>query len=108
MPSPRSRRAAALAAAPPAPSAKPAPGVPLALSSPLVMPGAVTQVEPIAVSVLDAMRATGLSKSTIYALIQHGDLPTVMVGRRTLILLEDLRECLRCRRVTSAARTAAE
>ena len=45
---------------------------------------------PIAVSIPEAMRLTGLGRSTIYRLIDANRLPRVKVGVRTLIPFEPL------------------
>lgn len=34
----------------------------------------------------DACRVTGLSRSTLYRLIDHGDIETFKIGTRTLVL----------------------
>jgi excisionase family DNA binding protein len=45
----------------------------------------------IAMSVDDAVTASGLSRSTIYALIRSGELTSVKQGRRRLITADSLR-----------------
>ncbi len=40
---------------------------------------------PYAMSPADAARWIGVSRSTIYRLIQSGEIPTVKVGRRTIL-----------------------
>lgn len=40
----------------------------------------------LAYSMKDAARATGLSRSTLYCLVERGDLRTFKIGTRTLIL----------------------
>jgi excisionase family DNA binding protein len=42
-------------------------------------------VDPLTVRISTAVRLTGISRSTLYELIQSGDLETVKVGRSTLI-----------------------
>jgi excisionase family DNA binding protein len=42
-------------------------------------------VDPLTVRISAAVRLTGISRSTLYELIQSGDLETVKVGRSTLI-----------------------
>lgn len=48
-------------------------------------------MEPIAISVKDAVRTLGLSRTTIYALINQGRLDTIKLGRRTLIKMESVK-----------------
>ena len=50
--------------------------------------------EPIAVSVVEATRLTGLGRSTLYAEIQKGNLKLTKVGARSLIKMSDLRAWL--------------
>jgi excisionase family DNA binding protein len=45
---------------------------------------------PIAVSVASATKATGIGRTTIFALIRDGSLPAVKLGSRTLIRAADL------------------
>jgi excisionase family DNA binding protein len=45
---------------------------------------------PLAYSIADAVKATGIGRTTLYSLIKHGDLPTVKIGARTLIRHVDL------------------
>lgn len=45
---------------------------------------------PIAVSIPDAVNATGLSRSAIYEALKRGDLTARKAGRRTLISFADL------------------
>jgi excisionase family DNA binding protein len=47
-----------------------------------------------ALPVADAVRASGLSRSTLYRLLAAGDLRAIKVGRKTLILAESLRAYL--------------
>jgi excisionase family DNA binding protein len=44
----------------------------------------------IAVSVDEAVTLTGLSRSTVFRLVQTGELPSLKVGRRRLIRVVDL------------------
>jgi len=62
----------------------------------------VTLAEMIAVSVPQAVERTTLSKATIYRAIARGDLPVRRVGRRTLILVDDLRAWLAGAELTGA------
>ena len=50
--------------------------------------------EPLAVSVNEAARLTGLSAATLRRRHKNGGLPLVRLGRRTLIRLDDLRRLL--------------
>ncbi|QIG47574.1 helix-turn-helix domain-containing protein [Nordella sp. HKS 07] len=50
--------------------------------------------EPIAVPVLEAARLGGVGRSTLYCEIQKGNLRVLKVGRRSLILVADLRAWL--------------
>jgi excisionase family DNA binding protein len=44
----------------------------------------------LAVSIVEAARRAGVSRSFIYAAIKRGDLKSKKAGRRTLILVIDL------------------
>jgi len=48
-------------------------------------------MEPIALQIPDAVKISGLGRSSIYKAIQEGRLPIRKAGKRTLILSEDLR-----------------
>ncbi len=50
--------------------------------------------EPLAVSIPDAARSSGVGRSTIYAEISKGNLKFRKVGRRTIIAMDDLRAWL--------------
>jgi excisionase family DNA binding protein len=57
-------------------------------------------VEPLAFSVDDSCRATGVGRTTLYAAIKNGELRATKVGRRTVILRADLESWLNsCRGV---------
>lgn len=45
---------------------------------------------PIAVTILDAVKASGMSRTTIYEALKRGDLTARKAGRRTLIPFADL------------------
>jgi len=45
---------------------------------------------PIAVTIPDAVKASGLSRSSIYEALKRGDLSARKAGRRTLISFADL------------------
>jgi len=55
------------------------------------MPIPSEQVFPFALQVPDAVRISGLGRSSIYAAMKEGKLPYRKAGRRTLILVDDLR-----------------
>ncbi len=50
--------------------------------------------ERVAYTLTDAVTAIGLSRATIYRAIQSGHLPAHKVGRRTLLLVDDLKRWL--------------
>lgn len=50
------------------------------------------QIEPLTVTVQDAVRMTGLSQPTLYRRMKDGDLKHTHVGRRRLISLASLRQ----------------
>jgi excisionase family DNA binding protein len=45
---------------------------------------------PIAVTIPDAVKASGMSRSSIYEALKRGDLSARKAGRRTLISFTDL------------------
>ena len=45
----------------------------------------------LAVSVAEAVRLTGIGRSSLYEAIRRGELPIRKSGRRTVLLMEDLR-----------------
>ena len=45
---------------------------------------------PIAVTIPDAVKATGMSRTSIYEALKRGDLSAKKAGRRTLISFADL------------------
>jgi len=49
------------------------------------------QIAPLSVSVEDAARIVGYSRSGVYELIASGDLKTFKLGRRRLILMAELK-----------------
>ena len=55
---------------------------------------ASAQPEPIAVSIKDAAKLSGIGRSTLYVAIARGDLPIKKCGSRSVILMTDLREWL--------------
>lgn len=50
--------------------------------------------ETLAISIVEAARRAGLSRSSIYAAIKRGELKIKKAGRRSLILLEDFKAWL--------------
>ncbi len=49
---------------------------------------------PIAVTIPDAVKASGMSRSSIYEALKRGDLSARKAGRRTLISFADLQTYL--------------
>ena len=54
----------------------------------------MTSGQILAVSIGEAVRLTGIGRSSLYEAIRRGDLPIRKSGRRTLLLMEDLRQWL--------------
>ena len=50
------------------------------------------KLEPLAVSAPEAARLLGVSKPTVYQMMNREDFPAFKVGARTLISVEGLRE----------------
>jgi excisionase family DNA binding protein len=48
-------------------------------------------MEPLAYSINDAAKALGVGRTTIYVLINSGQLETFKIGRRTLVKADSLR-----------------
>lgn len=57
------------------------------------------ETKPLAHQLPRAAQMTGLSRSTLYGLIKSGELPTIKIGRRTLIADDDLRNLIGRHRV---------
>ena len=53
-----------------------------------------TDAAPLAVSPADAARLAGLGRTTIYAAIGSGALASLKVGKRRLVMVDDLRAWL--------------
>lgn len=51
-------------------------------------------IEPLTVTVADALRIIGIRRTKLYELIGSGDLETLKVGRRTLVLMDSLRSLI--------------
>jgi excisionase family DNA binding protein len=49
---------------------------------------------PLAVTIPDAVKATGMSRTSIYGALKRGDLTARKAGRRTLIAFADLQAYL--------------
>jgi excisionase family DNA binding protein len=49
-------------------------------------------VQPITVSIADAVQLSGLSQATLYRLIGREELATVKIGRRRLVRLDSLEQ----------------
>jgi excisionase family DNA binding protein len=64
-------------------------------------------MEPLCVSVRDACRAVGISRSSLYVEIKAGRLRLLKRGTRSLIPAEDLREWVRRLPVRDAGRAPA-
>jgi excisionase family DNA binding protein len=50
--------------------------------------------EPLAVPVSEAVRLSGIGRSSLYLKIRDGELPTIKMGRRTLVSVAALRTLL--------------
>ena len=50
-----------------------------------------TKIEPLAVSAAEAARLIGVSRPTVYQLMNRADFPSFKVGGRTLISVDGLR-----------------
>jgi excisionase family DNA binding protein len=57
-------------------------------------PHKISRPEPLAVTVQEAIRVSGLSHSTIYELIKEGKLRTNKVAGRRLVFFESIKELL--------------
>lgn len=49
-------------------------------------------MQPITVSIADAVRLSGLSQATLHRLIGRDELATVKIGRRRLVRLDSLEQ----------------
>jgi excisionase family DNA binding protein len=54
---------------------------------------------PITLSIADVVAATGLGRTKVYEAIRNRELPIVKIGKRSLVLVEDLAAWLRRYRV---------
>ncbi|MBB6511003.1 excisionase family DNA binding protein [Rhizobium soli] len=57
-------------------------------------------VTPITYTVANAIKATGLSRSTLYNLMKAKQLPYIKVGKRTLLKVSDIEALLESGRET--------
>jgi excisionase family DNA binding protein len=64
-------------------------------------------VEKLAFSVAEAIRVTGIGRSTLYALMSSGKLRAIKLGSRTLIPAEELRRFMKALPPARPAREAA-
>ena len=64
-------------------------------------------MEPLLVSVADAARVLGLSKSTIHGLAANGTIPSLRIGTRVLLPVQALQEWIEARLVEDQQRYAA-
>jgi excisionase family DNA binding protein len=59
--------------------------------------------QPIAGSIPKAVEWSGVCRSSIYLALKRGDLASVKIGRRRLILMDDLKAWLDAHRVVGGA-----
>lgn len=57
---------------------------------------------PIAVSPDEAARLAGIGRTTLYAALAKGDLPSIKIGTRRLIMVDAIKDWLRRNEQTSA------
>jgi excisionase family DNA binding protein len=60
-------------------------------------------IAPISLSIADVVASTGLGRTKVYAAIRDGELAIVKIGKRSLVLDEDLRAWLRRHRFAREA-----
>jgi excisionase family DNA binding protein len=60
-------------------------------------------IVPITLSIADVAASTGIGRTKVYAAIKGGELPTIKIGKRTLVLADDLKAWLRKHRITRKA-----
>lgn len=63
-------------------------------------------ITPFALTVPDAVRFSGLNRSALYRLMSEGKLTPRKVGKRTLLLTDDLRNVLETAPAAPIRRTA--
>lgn len=62
-------------------------------------PSSPLSIEPVSMRIPDACRFTGISRSTLYLLINRGEVGVVKLGSSTLVLTDSLRDFIRRRHV---------
>jgi len=60
-------------------------------------------IAPISLSIADVVASTGLGRTKVYAAIRDGELAIVKIGKRSLVLDDDLRAWLRRHRFAREA-----
>jgi excisionase family DNA binding protein len=58
-------------------------------------------IEKIGYSVDEAVEASGIGRTTLYELMRSGELESIKVGRRRIILAEDIRAYLDSQRASA-------
>ena len=61
----------------------------------------LTHAGPLAVSPIAAARMLGIGRTHLYELMNNGSLRSVRLGKRRLILIEAIKECLAANEVQS-------
>jgi excisionase family DNA binding protein len=59
--------------------------------------------EPLALGIAEVVSRSGLSRSLIYEALKRGELKSLRIGSRRLVMLDDLRCWLESHRVGEAA-----
>jgi excisionase family DNA binding protein len=54
----------------------------------------MTNNQILAVGIAEAVRLTGMGRSSLYSAIKRGELPIRKSGRRTLLMIEDIQRWL--------------
>lgn len=76
--------------------------IPLSTNGPANAAGGRDQLGRLAYSVAEAAKLTGLGKTTLYALIGNGTLPSRKIGKRRLIASTDIATLIGdCRRIAA-------
>ena len=58
--------------------------------TPLRFNSSVSTLKPLALTITDTCRVSGLGRTTIYDLLANGSLQTVTIGRRRLVMFASL------------------